>query len=515
MHKPFASLRAVVITPPIQDFYATPHRISSIGAKLVTSILENEQFETFFIEGTTSPSKPHILPLPKTLAHLAPHLILNETGKCSFFTSYRHFGASYGDLANKVQSYSPHLCCIACFAFCYAESAIELADAIKQMLPHTTILAGGAGVSVHPRWFLEHSSIDYTITGEAETALPAFLDFFKNGQLSAREVPSLGWRHDREIHLNQTAPATTSVMMRPAVVRSCTDKWRDLYAVSLSRGCGMSCSFCANRMVHGTVFRHTSLNQLSNELDKIHPEDCLPVHINFEDDNLLFDWPFFCEVISLCKQKFSALSFTAENGLDYRLLDKDKLIFLMDTGFSQFNFTIGSVNEGVLKSSNRTGWPAHFDELLLLANKRNIPVISYVICGLPGDTPDTIATSLSFLYRRDIVAGMSLFYPVPGLEGFTDLSRFDALTPRLACGSSAFPWNPDVSTTTLVTAFRIARFINFVKQPHHDEIEKELIAQTQKNGRLYTVIKDKKSRKIVAVPVQDEALATRVLLPAN
>lgn len=471
-------------------------------------MLEKANFNTLLIEGTFSFSKPQILPLPKSLIHLKPFLLPNETGKCSFFTHYRHFGRAVDDIVQEICAFSPRLCCIACFAYCYGESVVELANAIKKELPDTVILAGGAGVSVHPRWFLSHMSIDYTLSGEAEGTLPGFIDFLRTENAEAASVPALGWKNGHEIHLNHAALPTSSETIIPSITRAATEKTAALYTASVSRGCSMTCTFCANRIVHGNSFRHASIDRISIMLDNVEkPVAGLPVHINFEDDNLLIDWQFFVEVLHECRVRFPGVTFTAENGLDYRMLDPEKCEFLMNAGFSQFNFTIGSVAQEVLLPAGREGWLDHFDTLFTMAHNRKVPVIGYLICGLPGDTVSTIAENLVFMYKRAIITGMSLFYPVPGLRGFTDLSRFDGSSPRLACGSSAFPWNHDVSTATLVTAFRIARFINFVKQPHHDEIEKSLISRTLATKKLHTIVRVRKVREIIEVPGLDDQLA--------
>ncbi len=125
-------LRAAVIIPPIEDFYCTPHRMSSLGAVIVQQILEESSVEVKLIDAFRLPIKEKQIPLPSCLSYLQEHIIPGETGRSSFFTRFRRFGVSYEEIIDEISDFNPSMCLICCFAFCYSKTVIEISRRIKE-----------------------------------------------------------------------------------------------------------------------------------------------------------------------------------------------------------------------------------------------------------------------------------------------------------------------------------------------------------------------------------------------
>ena len=506
------SASIVIIVPPLQDFYATPHRSASLGAETVRKVLQQYGYAGTLIDGLINTSRVKQIPLPSGLNHLIPHILREETGRCSFFTRFQHFGKEYHELINAMEPLQPDLVFLSCFAYCYSTPALELADCIKKRFPSAVIVAGGAGVSVYPDSFLRRQSIDYTLSGEAEVTLQPFMSYLTGSQNNPHTVPHLGWKTAGKRLYSTVQGYTDAESMLPVLTDAPRRKGVIRYATALSRGCSARCSFCSNHLTHGRVFRHSALEHFEKMVKELPaPPSGTEVQFNFEDDNLLYDTPFFTALLKICRVRFPHARFFAENGLDYRLLTPQLCSDLIAAGFSQFNFTVGSVSPAILANEHRTGNEAHFDRLLTITRQAGIPVVSYLICGLPGDTKESVAANLRFLQQRPTAVGMSMFYPVPGLPGFEDRALFDAHPPQRCAGSSAWPWSGSVSTETLVTAFRLARFINLCKAPERSGEEQELISRTLQHGKLFTVIREHRERRIALVPMQDEELVRMAL----
>jgi anaerobic magnesium-protoporphyrin IX monomethyl ester cyclase len=502
----------VIVVPPLRDFYATPHRSASLGAETVRKVLQQYGYVGTLIDGLKNSSRGKQLPLSSGLNHLIPHILPAETGRCSFFTRFQHFGKEYHELVTAMEPLHPDLVFLSCFAYCYSTPALELADHIRKRFPSAVIVAGGAGVSVYPDRFLRRQSIDYTLSGEAEVSLSPFLHYLTGSQKNPEEVPHLGWKTAGKRWYSTSYIHTDSESLLPVLAKTPGRNEVIRYTTSLSRGCPAGCRFCSNHLTHGRKFRHTALEQFENMVKELpEPPAGTEVQFNFEDDNLLYDAPFFTALLTACRKRFPQTAFFAENGLDYRLLTPKRCSDLIAAGFRQFNFTIGSVTPAILADEQRTGNTTHFDRLLTITKNAGVPVISYLICGLPGDTKESVAANLRFLQQRPTAIGMSMFYPVPGLPGFEDRSLFDAHPPQRCAGSSAWPWCGSVDTDTLVTAFRLARFINLCKAPNVTEEEQELITLTLQHGKLFTVIREHRERRIIEVPGQDEELVRMVV----
>jgi hypothetical protein len=100
-----------------------------------------------------------------------------------------------------------------------------------------------------------------------------------------------------------------------------------------------------------------------------------------------------------------------------------------------------------------------FTEIARICEKLRVPVIGYIISGLPEEPYDSILDGVTFLRGLPVLIGVSTFYPVPGTRGFEDRGFFDGQSPRLCAGTSFYPWG-ECTTEQLVKIFIIARKIN-------------------------------------------------------
>jgi len=228
--------------------------------------------------------------------------------------------------------------------------------------------------------------------------------------------------------------------------------------------------------------------------------------LNFEDDNLLIDYDFWIDTIKLLNSHFRDISFSAENGIDYRLLNSSNCKELIEMGFTQFNLSLGSVSGEINRSSARSSDLDHYCSLLKIITDFNIPVITYFICGFKEDTPESVARNLAFLSNKETLIGISLFYPVPGIAGYENREIFDLRSSRLCCGSSAFPWNNSLSTQSMITAFRLSRIINLSKAKSVDPLHRQLLEKFFSTGKLFTLQRTQSGLKVIEVSNQDNEL---------
>jgi hypothetical protein len=202
------------------------------------------------------------------------------------------------------------------------------------------------------------------------------------------------------------------------------------------------------------------------------------------------------------------MQFSFENGIDYRLLTPQKCQELISLGVRQFNFSIGTTDKSISGTENRFQNFANLDVLYQIIKEKNVPVITYFICGFPDDTHDTIIENLHYLMNRPTLLGISLFYSVPGLECYhNDTVNKHLFSPCLFAGTSAFPWNGSLTTTTLITAFRLSRLINLIKSEDKNDQEKKLIEHITSEKKLFTIVKLGKSNLVIKeVQLQDYTL---------
>ncbi|MCF7953838.1 MAG: cobalamin-dependent protein [Spirochaetales bacterium] len=544
------TMQIAVAVPPVRDFYYTPHRASALGARIVENVLFSFGHSVQLFNFPAAKPSPHTIPLPRELNYLKELLIQGETGETSFFTSYKHYGPSFSLCAEEICSEEQDIIFLACFAFAYAEDSAELIRAIRHKNQKALIVIGGAGVSAFPEWFLENTDADAVIRGEAEVIIPPLLKSLQSAitpkSREAREgreklaaVEALGALEALEaLEVLEAAHipglyTQTEVSNRPkkqnsaykeplpqaqaeAIIPFCSKVRETRYSIQFSavfsRGCPKHCAFCPGRLGHGPGFRRPSL---SRSLQAVHDAVAPYAHLartqvhsdthtskkfaqekslilSIEDDNILADTDFFLNLLTEIKQQYPHISFTAENGIDYLYIDIPLLDRLIDLGFRQFNFSAGIIGKTETALADRPSSLNHLKKLAVHAAEREIPVINYVIVGHNADTPAKAVSALMYLASIPGRVGISPFYTVPGLPGFTDMQQFRGHSPSLCKGSSLYPWNGSLTSREMVSLFRIARLINLMKKENRRPQEEELIRKSFAVERLFTYTKRKR-----------------------
>jgi anaerobic magnesium-protoporphyrin IX monomethyl ester cyclase len=496
-----SGFRAAVIVPPVCDFYFTPHRFSCLGAQVVCKILLECEIPFDFFNFPLMKKNPHVVDAPYDMNYLKEYIDPRECGKLSYFTKYQRFGPSSSECARIVVDSFPSICLISCFAYSYAKEAVDLARDIKKLRPDLPVAIGGAGVSAYPLYFMRDKSVDYAIVGEAEISLGPFLDALRRNGLHMSRVPNL-------FSSMQTVRFTSDHEIMPVTAKVHEKKDSAYYSVSLTRGCNNRCRFCSNFLGHGHGFRAVAFDSVASMINRLSIDRKSNLIVNFEDDNLLYATDYLLKVMGLFRGRFEKVSFLAENGIDYNMLTPSIADGLIDAGMSKFNFTFGSSGESVLRYQDRQGSTTHFKSIVRHVASRGIPVLSYFICGLKGDTKESVADTLTFLFSLPTQVGISMFYAIPGLPDFADTTLFDSFAPCMSNGSSAYPWygNDGLQTLTLITAFRLSRYINLVKSSLQSKIELQLIEKVKNEKMLYTLVKNMGKVEIVPAPGVDEEL---------
>ena len=497
-------MRAVVAVPPISDFYFTAHRMSSLGARTVAAILKKIKCETTLLDFPAMKKKHVRVDIPENLDYLSTYLIPQEYGPVSFFTGYYRRGPSLQSCAEQVLEGNPDILFISCFAYAYAEDARNLAEHINAINPDLPIVLGGAGASVCPEYFLRNPSIDFVLTGEAECCLPqfikAFLENIEGKEPDFDAVPNLRWKKNNRIHVPKRTLKTSSADLDLIWTEVRSGKKRTWISTSLSRGCAKECLYCTSYLCHGRGFRAVPPERIEDKLKHLPQVQFL--HINLEDDNILVDKHYCFAVLKILSHAGGQVTFSMENGLDVDFLDLSTVGNLINAGLRRFNISIGSMD--ALEDMR------HVESIVKYFHLRKMPVITYFICGLENDSVDRVVRNLRFLYRIPTQIGISLFYPVPGMPAF-ERNRLIYSSPRLCLGSSAYPWTNTLTTGQMVTAFRLARLLNFLKKNRYADVELKLLKSIQREKCLMTIVQRENSEYIEEVPEMDPDMVRRTL----
>ena len=500
-------MKAVVVVPPVFDFYHTPHRTAGLGAEIVLRLLRDRGWQAKLLNFPAQCPKGVKADLPEALNHLRPYLLAGESGRLAFFSRYQRFGPSLEECRRQILDNHPDLVFISCFAFCYAETALDLAVALGRDGDRPIIACGGAGVSAHPGYFMQNAAVDFAFVGEAEVALPLFLEVTASENGDFERVPNLFYKQRQRTVAPTQITRTVADEIAFVLTKTAETDAAVFYSTALSRGCPKACRFCSNFISQGRRFRTVPLEKIRRALaDQIGrgPVDCAKqVIVNFEDDNFLWDPDYFFSVLDLFKAIWPRAGFLAENGMDYTLLTPDLLEKLLQYGMKQFNFSLVSNDTDLLRQEKRTSDRRRYETIIGRLQQADIPCITYFICGLKNDSPEKTVDNLAYLAQQPTRVGISLFYPVPGLPDFRDPALFDDVRPVLCAGSSAWPWNQSLSTGQMITAFRLSRLVDLMKSRRRTPWDELLLERSLKDQRLYTLSREGRQKVVVPVPGMD------------
>ncbi len=478
-------MRVTVVIPPVEDFYHSPMRSAPLGASAVMEILTFHGHQAVLVDGSKT-RNPKSLLLGNQLEYLNQVIIPEEYGPIAFFTKRKRFGTDAASCAEAVMQTNPQLVLISSFAYAYGDQALETIRACRNLMNSVPIILGGAGPSCFPGKFLEDA--DAVLRGEAEISLPALLSSI-SPHVTREEVQALNVQiHPHPGPLDAVCPSEEII---PTCGFISSNRTFRRFSASLSRGCPLHCLFCSAEFSHGRAFRIPPLGKAVEKI--VHTIEqtpgSLPPSLSIEDDNLAADPDYLIELLSVLKQRFPNMSFTAENGIDYRFLSVPLAESLISLGFRQFNLSAGIVSAESSKTMRRPIHLEHLQELCRYLTQSAVPAVVYAIIAHPGDTRDHALETMRFLASLGVTAGISPFYAVPGLKGFTDAALFLYKDTCLCAGSSLYPWANTLTTKEMVSLFRLSRLLNLAVHQRRTPEEDHLFSEILRTKKLHTYLK--------------------------
>ena len=471
----------VLLQPPIEDFFLTAKRTIPYGLACIGASLEEQGFSVAIIDALAT-NKSRVISWPEEMAYLAPHFGRPDTSPFALFHKYRHFGYSFAHLGKLVRQSGAFLVGISALFTPYHESALQAAIAVKKQHPDCRIVVGGHHATALPETVMECPAVDYVIRGEGESALPQLARALKNGRADdpdlLSKIPGLVLRRqDGTLHIGEPAvindpdssPLPATYLLKQSFYRR---KQQGSAVIMASRGCPLRCSYCAVSADSGLPYRKRGVASVLREIERAVVAENAGF-IDFEDENLTIDRPWFMELIAgiPALRKNRDFELRAMNGLYPPSLDETMIIAMRDAGFRTLNLAVGSFDRDQLKRFRRPDvGPAH-DQVLKLCQKHGLDAVSYVIAGAPGQQAETSLNDLLRLAGQNTIAGLSVFYPAPGSFDYKRAADLGILPAHLSLmRSSALPLNHTTSRLETVTLLRLSRIINFIKSLQKDQI---------------------------------------------
>ncbi len=329
-------------------------------------------------------------------------------------------GLSYDDILARIADFKPDLIGLTATTP-FFHGVAEITKVIKQRFNIPVAVGGPHASLMKEQAFLD--IFDHLFVGESETILPEFFRRFAAGE-SFEGLKGVMYRKDGKVVFHGEAPRVEDLDSIPWPARHLipTDKYRigtlgglqNYTSFFMSRGCPFDCVFCANKL-YGKAVRRRSVYDVILELT--HIVNVLKIkHIYFLDDTLTLDRAY---ILDLCRQiKASGLKFTFEGSTRADLWDEPMVRLMKECGLIRISFGLETVDLRVRKIIKKTVAVESYFAANRLNNRLGIETINSVMIGLPGDTRESIKSTIDFLCKaRDIQhATYSIAMPYPGTE---------------------------------------------------------------------------------------------------
>jgi hopanoid biosynthesis associated radical SAM protein HpnJ len=310
---------------------------------------------------------------------------------------------------------------------------VKIAEMMKDNNPKLKVAFVGPPVTTEPEKSLRATSaIDFVVKREFDYAIR---DFAMGKPLE--EIPSVVFRKDGGIQNNAEAPVIENLDELPWVTKVYK---RDLdftrYNVPFllnpyisfytSRGCPAQCTFCLWPQTHsGHRWRLRSSDDIVNECRYALENFPGLKEIFFDDDTFNYQKARTIELCSKLKTlKNFTWSCTSRVTTDY-----DTLKAMKDAGCRLLIVGYESGDQQILKNIKKGATIDMARRFTANCKKLGLTVHGDFIVGLPGETRDTIRTSINFAKELDVeTIQVSIAHPYPGTEFYDHVKKNGLIT---------------------------------------------------------------------------------------
>jgi radical SAM superfamily enzyme YgiQ (UPF0313 family) len=313
------------------------------------------------------------------------------------------------------------------------QSEVSFYRRLKKRLTSVRIVFFGLHVTARPEDVLD-GAIEYVIRGEPEYTARELVRFFGDGRMSLNQIEGLSYYREGKIFHNPARPFIDNLDALPFPDRTlftnnlyCLPHNREPFSiVQVSRGCPFKCTFCTAGLYYGYKDRRRSPANILAEVEEVTGKYGIRNYLFLSDTfNLHND---FVRALSeeIIKRRLT-ISWVCNSRLD--LVSRETMLLMKEAGCWMISLGIESASAQVLKLAGKTFSMQQAEDAIAGAQSAGLKTFCYFVFGLPGETPETIKSTLRFIRRcRSDYAYFYTATPFPGTDFFVEAQSNGWLT---------------------------------------------------------------------------------------
>lgn len=299
----------------------------------------------------------------------------------------------------------------------------DLCDALRHH-SHAPLVLGGSGYSIFPHQLLELSGADYGIAGEGERSFVALIEALATGAPPSA-VPGLVYRQHGRVVSNPSRVHGTPTPT-PPLPPARSERLAQFYLqrssmlnVQTQRGCALRCCYCTYPLIEGAAHRSRPAEEVVEELAEL---ERLGARYVFLVDSVFNSSPEHVQRLS---------EGILRRGLKLRWccflrpqrLTADLFRTMTAAGLAHVEFGSDSFCDPVLASYGKHLTFEDIRHASALARQAGVEYCHFLICGGPGETEATLATTFAHAQQLEGTtimarAGMRVYPGTPLFERF-------------------------------------------------------------------------------------------------
>lgn len=327
----------------------------------------------------------------------------------------------------------------------------DYAQIIREEKPAAVIVAGGIHATIYAEQFLRDSlndagqeTINFVLRGEGEHRFADLLDTLAEGMIDAAADGLAGWLHG-QLLINPQREVITDLdaLPFPAYQKVDLEKYfehnvpfspysrgKRVMQIYTSRGCPVSCTFCASTNF-AKSYRARSVENVMAEIDYYIAEYGID-EIQFADDNLTFQKERSFKLFSELKKR--NLHWCTPNGIMVNTLTEELLELMIASGLYQITLSLDSGSAETLQLRHRK--PVNLGriaDLMAFLEGRDVLMHGTLVVGMPGETREAMHVGFDFVAGLPFHSiNVFIAQAIPGSELFEKSIAAGIMTYREA-----------------------------------------------------------------------------------